>query len=404
MLAFVSALLVAAGAGQILGVSGARSSTQLAPAGWAISDLGDGAAKAVNSSGQIIGNGCTAECPDWAVSWQNGKMTALVPHPGRDGDGSTATEINDHGQVVGWTFTDSSNPSNDRRHAFLWRSGKTTFLPALAGGDQSQASAINEHGRVVGWAETNSGARHAALWRGGRATDLGTLGGETSAALGINERGQVVGWSETKTGERHAFLWQEGTMRDLGTLGGQGSEAIGINDRGQIVGIAFSATASWGAPIGPVHAFFWEKSKMTDLGQVAWLGWQIAINNRGQVAGSRDNGSSGPAPPNPQRQHAFVWANGHISYLPTPRGASGSNAYAINDRGQVVGTCEFRLGSHACLWEGGKLTDLGFLGTDDHKGTGAIARSISELGRIVGNSSHFMDFSHAVLWTPRSTN
>ena len=151
-----------------------------------------------------------------------------------------------------------------------------------------------------------------------------------------------------------------------------------------------------------MHAFFWENGKLTDLGQVAWTGWQIAINNRGQVAGSRDNGRSGPAPPNPQRHRAFLWANGQMSYLHTPRGAVGSNAYAINDLGQVVGTCEFGLGSHACLWEGGKVTDLGFLATDPG-GADAIPRSLNELGQIVGNSQHFMDFSHAVLWTRRSS-
>jgi probable HAF family extracellular repeat protein len=402
MLAFALVLFATGATGQIVDVSGAPSTRSARP-GWAIAELGAGTATAVNSSGQIIGNGCTAECAGWAVSWQNGKKTALVRHPDRDGAGSSAAAINDHGQVVGWTFTDSANPSNDKRHAFLWQSGKTTFLRSLADGNQSQASAINERGQVVGWVETGSGARHAALWQsGGALSDLGTLGGRTSNALAINERGQVVGWSETTAGDRHAFLWQEGTMRDLGTPGGKGSEAIGINDRRQIIGIGFPATASWGAPIPPVHAFFWENGKLTDLGRVAWIGWQLALNARGQVAGSRDDGNSGTAPPNPRHHRAFLWANGRLSFLPTPRGASGSNAYAVNDRGQVVGTCEFSLGSHACLWERGKVIDLGFLGPDDHKGTGAIARAINESGLIVGNSSHFMDFSHAVRWTPQT--
>lgn len=395
-----AALLVA---GIVLGprVFGAGGSPQPAPAGWTIADLGDGAATAVNGSGQIIGNGCTAECPDWAVTWRNGKMTALVPHPTRDGAGSTAAAISEHGQIVGWTFTDSCNPADDRDHAFLWQNGKTTFLRAFPGGDTTEASAINESGQAVGWSETNTGARHAALWQaGGQARDLGTLGGKASAALGINEHSQVAGWSETKTGERHAFLWQGGTMRDLGTLGGRGSEAVGINDNGQIIGISFPTIATWGAPVGPVHGFLWENGKMTDLGQVASAAWQIAINSRGQVAGSRETGSLGTAaPPNAARQRAFLWANGRMSYLPTPRGASGSTAYAINDHGQVVGTCEFPGGSHGCLWQGGKVVDLGFLGPDDHRGTSAIGRSINQHGQIVGNSQHFMDFSHAVLWT-----
>lgn len=389
----LAAALVLVGAGNGFAGAGAR--------GWAIADLGSGTARAVNASGQIIGNGCTAECPDWAVVWQKGRMTGLVSHPKDDGAGSTAAALNDRGQVVGWTFTDSSNPSADRDHAFSW-DGKTTFLRPLPGGDTSQAFAIDDRGRIVGWSETAAGARHAALWqtRGERARDLGTLGGAASAALAINGSGQVVGWSETEAGDRHAFLWQRGGMRDLGTLGGRGSEATGIDGRGQIIGISFPTAAPGAGPTGPVRAFVWENGKMTDLGTVAPIGWQLTINDRGQVAGSRSDGSSGSAPPDTSRNRAFLWANGRISYLPLPRGARGSNAYALNDRGQVVGTCEFSLGPHACLWQGGTVIDLGVLGAEDRRGTAAIARSINERGEIVGNSQHFMDFSHAVLWTP----
>jgi probable HAF family extracellular repeat protein len=388
----------------LVGASGAGS-TRSVKAGWAIADLGVWSAEAINERGQTIGNGCAAECSGWAVLWQDGKMTALFAHPAGDSDdGSDAAALNDRGQVVGWVYTLSYSGSYSgirEEHAFLWRDGRTTYLTNLPGGRQSAAYGINELGQVVGWGETKTADLHAVLWQDGRIRDLGTLGGKWSTALAINERGQVVGWSETKTGERHAFLWEDGRMRDLGTLNGQrwrGSEARAINDRGQIVGISYSGTSE----SGTVHAFFWQNGKMRDLGRVpedkSGVGSTIAINNGGQVIGNRLISRRSYIP----RTRAFLWDSGRITYLTMPRGAISSQVRAVNERGQIVGGYSANeYTDHACLWEKGRMIDLGFLGQDDHRGTGAVALSINERGQIVGQSWHMMDFIHSALWTQR---
>ena len=354
----------------------------------------------MNARSQIIGNGCTAECPDWAVLWQQRKRIPLVPHPTRECAGSTASAINDRGQVAGWTFTDACNAPQNKDRAFVWQNGKTTFLNPLRGESFGQATTINAAGQLAGWSETDKGTRHAVLWGNDRrARDLGTLGGKSSSALGMNAHGHVVGWSETKSGERHAFLWSRGRMRDLGTLGGKGSEALAVNAHKQVIGISFAATAAWGAPIPPVHAFFWQNGKMTDLGRVAddgSLARRIAINDRGQVVGTREGGS--------RRPRAFLWANGRMSYLSLPRRATESHAFAINGGGQIVGTYEIGVTTHASLWQSGQMIDLGFLGMDDGRGTGAMAFGINDRGAVVGWSWHFMDTSRAVVWTQRQRN
>lgn len=102
------------------------------------------------------------------------------------------------------------------------------------GGSSSSASGINDSGQVVGssYVAGNVGL-HPFLYSNGVMTDIGTSGG---AALGINNNGQVVGYSNTVAGFEHAFLYSNGAMTDLNTLDSLTSIAYGINNSGQVVG------------------------------------------------------------------------------------------------------------------------------------------------------------------------
>ena len=85
--------------------------------------------------------------------------------------------------------------------------------------------------------------------------------------------------------------------------------------------------------------------------------------------------------------HPVLWQGGEtvdLGLLPSRRNGDGV-AYAVNNRGQVVGYspalgCEQEC-SRAFLWEGGTMTDLGSIGE------AALASDINEAGLIVGVST-----------------
>jgi probable HAF family extracellular repeat protein len=145
-----------------------------------------------------------------------------------------------------------------------------------------------------------SGQR-AALWVFGTVLDLGTLGGPQSYGHGLLVRHwpdphlnhvYVVGESEMPTGGylgSHAFVYNRGTITDLGMPPGfVNARAYGINRRQEIVGYATDAT-------GTFHAMLWRRGRMYDLNTLVEPGSTCrslliayAINDRGEIVGYGD--------------------------------------------------------------------------------------------------------------------
>jgi probable HAF family extracellular repeat protein len=244
----------------------------------------------------------------------------------------------------------------------------------------SSAADINRYGDVVGRIASGGGT-HAFAYTGGVFADLGTLGGLNSFANAINDHGQVVGGASTLSGESHAFLFSGGSLQDLGTLGGSNSVARDINNHGTIVGSAdpVSAPSSYYQ-----QAFRYAGGSMTALGTLPGGAGSdaYAINNHGLIGGSSFEGEI-TLPEYPF--HAVFFRGGGVD----PLGVSdvgNSAVYGLNDLGQAVGgipTSTIIHGSHAFLYSGGVVTDLGALDVFDD----SIATDINGLGQVVGSSA-----------------
>jgi probable HAF family extracellular repeat protein len=241
-------------------------------------------------------------------SWQRGVMTAL---PTLGGNNGAATGANNRGQVVGVTetATHDSNcvaPQVLDFDAVIWGPDPSQIktLPVISGDVTGAAVAINDRGQVVGTSgmcmvpNSFAFATHAVMWKDSVVTDLGGFGGAANnVALAINNRGQIVGESDLPgdTATR-AFLWQNGVMTDLGTLPGDViSIANDINNKGQVVGISCDANFN-------CRAFLWQNGVMTDLNALIppnsplYLTYGGGINNRGEIAGSAFDQSTGASP------------------------------------------------------------------------------------------------------------
>ncbi|HEV7732406.1 MAG TPA: hypothetical protein VGR62_09615 [Candidatus Binatia bacterium] len=235
-------------------------------------DLGDTAGELVTREGSFL-------LPEATVFRRDGSVQRLGTLGGRS---SSAIAINDRGDVVGWSQFDRyliyKNP-----HACLWRDGVIRDLGTLGPVplvNQSSAEDVNELGDVVGWSYIGrEGPTHAFRWRDGVMTDLGTLGGTNSAAFAINDIGQIVGSATAVAGGRsYAVMWENGVIRDLGTLNGTSAAALDVNNHGDVVGYTHDGAVLFSGGrvidletmITPVPGLFFTRA--------------VAINDRGDIA------------------------------------------------------------------------------------------------------------------------
>ena len=300
-----------------------------------------------------------------AVFWRDGKITDLGFLPG-GGYESRAVSVNSRGQVAGSatnlipdvnSFAVDSlfllAPYPFQSRAFIWDSAAgMTELGTLGTGQDSAAYAINEQGQVIGYSykdtTTPGGCQTlelstavldmgAFIWdRQHGLQDLGNFGGTCTFASAINNRGQVVGASNT-SGDLYArpFIWENGIMRDLGgSLGGLGASATRINELGEVVG---SANLPGEATF---HATLWRAvGQMSDLGtldnDLCAFGW--GINDKGQVVGI----SSPSDCLNFDVSRPFLWEHGSMidlnKLIPANSPLFLDYVYSINDRGEIAG-------------------------------------------------------------------
>lgn len=279
----------------------------------------------INNRGQVVGI-------TWTGSSQNGFLyengvISVVTVEGRVT--SQVAAINNNGVMTGmvgegrWPY---------RSFGFVKGDGfETTFEP-LGAGTAITPYDINDAGDVVGNSPTDGYAAPRGFYRNGTTGEiinLGTLndalGNAASSAAGINSSGQITGSSIIANFPfyRPAYLYENGTMTEIGMVAGHdNANAHAINDAGVVVGES-----------GTSVAFKYENGQMISLGAINGRTAALDINNDGVIVGV-----SGSTSPNPI---AFVYRDGEMldlnTLIPQDSGWVLQNANGINDLGQIVG-------------------------------------------------------------------
>lgn len=172
------------------------------------------------------------------------------------------------------------------------------------------------------------------------------------------------------------------TITDLGAVAGDAASEVGqgsmsngkaLNNLGQAAGASTSPATI---------ATFFSNGHATSINTLgASISFGTSINDLGQIAGEEMQ------PNDPCTCfHAFLYSNGAMKNIENASlFPAGTEAYAINKSGQVVGTGFPAAGGssfHAFLYSAGKMIDL-----NPFNGYQSIAKSINDSGQIIGSST-----------------
>ena len=251
-------------------------------------------------------------------------------------------------------------------HGFLLDDGVfTTIDHPDAGPLGTAAIGLNDRGQIVGFYAGADGPNHGFLLDQGRGfrregvfttidhPDAGSVPGTGTAATGIDDRGRIVGFYLDAGAMGHGFVRDKAWRRresdfiridhpDAGARPGTGTLALGLNDRGQIVGGYVDAD-------GRGHGFLLDDGEFTtidhpDAASEPRLGTVLfGINNRRQIVGQYIDTDL--------RCHGLLRSRSTFTTIDDPGAVSYTGAVDINDRGQIVGFSDARIGFVACFQE-----------------------------------------------------
>jgi probable HAF family extracellular repeat protein len=209
----------------------------------------------------------------------------------------------------------------------------------------------------------------------------------------------------------HAVLWKDSAITDLKTLkDGYQSVALAVNNRGQVVGAAdngttdsdamFSDNYGW---VTQTRAFLWQDDVMQDLGTLGGTdAVGLLINDRGQIVGASYTSSAPSAYCGANlgaslTTGAFLYEDGEMKNIGS-FGGTCTFPTDLNNRGEIVGisTLPDDQYQHAFLWKDGSLHDLH--NTIGGENAGAI--QLNDAGDVVGWASPSTSLvpQRAALW------
>ena len=316
----------------------------------------------VNDADQIVGWSATSQGVKHAFEYSNGFMDDIGNAFGPNGI-SEAAGINASGVIAG-TMTDQFGTMG-----FVWNAGGVDWLrgPRINNVVETHGLAINDNGDVAGYVESSlavgaASTVDALIWSGGtRVVKLRVH----AIANDVNASQIAVGRNDTAL---HALVWQfipvgfhvtQDLVPALGSAVGT-MDALGVNAGSDVVGYApvFGSTSN----VVP-HAYLWDgiAGVPQDLGVFPMGSNSFAedINNGRFIAGHGDEHVF-KGPISITHELAFLWHSNFgmvaLPALPATTWLGSCRAFALNELKAtlhitVVGACDVPGSVHAVLWD-----------------------------------------------------
>lgn len=270
---------------------------------------------------------------------------------------SYATSINNDGVVVGVCGENlyDRNETIIWQKFFLYKDGMFKELNFPEDNSRYITTVINDWGEIL----VRAGSGESTIYRINETVELEKPSGDLNFwGKDMNNKGEVIG--------HYGYYYRDGETINLHNFSnGYGLHPAAINDNSQITGYTYKGYE-------PHHAFRldMDSKEFTLFKGPLSHNVSLDINSKGQCVGS----ISGPG------TFACIWdKEGNLTQI----GEDWSRAYAINDKGQVVGVTDLPHGGEGFLYEDGKMKNLNDLIPEDSKVGLIRAWDINNNGQIL---------------------
>lgn len=283
--------------------------------------------------------GSTTSSTAQIIAGKAGGYQVLTLDDARDLTFNQLLGINDVGQIAG--YFGSGNAGHPNKGYLL--------TPPYAQGDfnnenfprsvQTQVTGLNDFGVTVGFFSTQNGATPAddnnfGFWsQHGRfhKVNFPTRNNSTppvNQLLGVSNTGWAVGFYNDSKGNAHGYAYnlRGGWFKPVTIHGATSLTAAAVNDSSTIAGFFTNAK-------GAVDGFVkWTNGRTATLAVPgAAMTQAFGINDRGEVVGTYTVGTGDNAV-----THGFTWWNGKYTTVNFPA-ASSTAVNGVNNEGDIVG-------------------------------------------------------------------